>query len=163
MRILKGKLVRNKYDNLSWVSIRSSNVSIITLLALFLCVSRTSDEGGDQFHNALSQRSRDYRKRREHVSFQINMIGWIVESIGQWLLLPLFVFFGGDDMHANLILAPIYYLFQTILVPYTQLLNEDRIKKHILRSGWLIAMRSVFKHNQNTVEPQPSNLSLIHI
>ena len=82
------------------------------------------------------------------------MLGWLVESIGQWLLFYLYMIFGGDDLHAMMILAPLYFLFQTILVPYTLLLNEDRAKKLILRSGWLVAMRSVLKYNQSTVEPQ---------
>ena len=65
--------------------------------------------------------------------------------------------FGGDDLRVNMILAPFYFLFQTIIVPYTHLLNEERTKKLLLRAGWFIAMRSVLKWNQNTVDPQPAN------
>ena len=58
-------------------------------------------------------------------------------------------------MYASMILGPFYFLFQNVLVPYTQLLNESRIKKLILRSGWPIALRSVLKYNQNAVDPLP--------
>lgn len=86
------------------------------------------------------------------------MLGWLVESIGQWLLFSVvYMIFGGDDIQANMIIMPFYFLFQTILVPYSQLLNEARVKKLILRSGWFFAVRSVLNYNPNTVEPQPED------
>lgn len=116
---------------------------------------RKDEEREDEFGNAISQSTRDYRNRRQRISVQINMLGWLLESAGLWLLCPVYLISGGNNIYTSMMMAPFYCFFQLILVPYTLLLNESRIKKLILRSGWLIALRSVFRFKQNAVEPQP--------
>ena len=89
------------------------------------------------------------------------MSGWLVESIGQWLLFPIYMICGGDDMYSSSIILPFYSFFQFILVPYTHLVNESRIKPLILESGWSIAMTSVLKLNYTAVVPRTrDNLEL---
>ena len=124
-------------------------------------------EGEEHFSNALAQSSRDYRKRREQLSLQINMFGWLVESIAQWILLPINIL-AVDRIFIRQIFFLVILSYQHVIIPFIHLLNESRIKTIILRSGWSVAIKEVIKCNQNTVAPQPADtiemsLSLIHI
>ena len=112
---------------------------------------------GPRFSDSLSDRSRSQCKRRERVSLQINILGWITESIGQWILVPIYVVFGGSNLFISTIILPFYLLFQGVLVPFTILLNETRIKSMILKSGWSSAIKSVLGFKQNSVNPHPTN------
>ena len=112
---------------------------------------------GSRISDSLSDRSRSQCKRRERVSLQINILGWITESIGQWILVPIYVVFGGHNLFISTIILPFYLLFQGVLVPFTILLNETRIKSTILKSGWSSAIKSVLGFKQNSVNPHPTN------
>ena len=81
------------------------------------------------------------------------MLGWLTESFGQWLLVPIYVVFGGYNLFISTIILPFYLLFQGVLVPFTILLNETRIKTVIVNSGYLDAIRYVLGYKQTTVSP----------
>ena len=113
-------------------------------------------EGEEQFPNALAQSSRDYRKRRERLSLQLNMFEWLVEIIGQWIEVPIFVL-AVDRMFILQIVALFGLSNRHIIIPFIRLLTETRIKTIILRSGWSIAIKAVIECKQNTVAPQPAD------
>ena len=102
----------------------------------------------------MAQSSKDYRKRREGVSLKINILGWLIESLGQWILFVIYLTAGGDDIYKSTMMVPCYVFLQFILVSYTHLLNESTTKQLILSAGWLIAMRAVLKCNQNDADVQ---------
>ena len=98
---------------------------------------------------AVTDRSIELRRRKREILHIIHHTTWIMESLS--LVIGLFVLQQicpeiNPNICANLIF--IHNLISAkVLVPFTHLFNEHRIKVMVLQRGWIFAMKNALRFN----------------
>ena len=111
---------------------------------------------------AITDRSIELRRRKREIVHIIHHTTWIMESlslvIGLVVLTQIICPEINPNICANLIF--IHNLISAkILVPFTHLFNEHRIKIMVLERGWIFAMKNALQINIVPRVAPDSNLS----
>ena len=102
--------------------------------------------GGDL---AISSHSIELRRRKREIIHIIHnattMIEWL--GIAMWFVCELLLFSGIDSYVSNSIALTANYTCAMVLVPFSHLFNEHRIKVMVLEEGWLFAIKQAIRFN----------------
>ena len=73
------------------------------------------------------------------------MIEWL--GIAMWFVCELLLFSGINSYVSNSIALTANYLCAMVLVPFSHLFNEHRIKVMVLEDGWFFAIKNAIRFN----------------
>ena len=73
------------------------------------------------------------------------MIEWL--GIAMWFVCELLLFSGIDSYVSNSIALTANYTCAMVLVPFSHLFNEHRIKVMVLEDGWFFAIKNAIRFN----------------
>ena len=98
---------------------------------------------------AVTDRSIELRRRKREIIHIIHNTTWIMESLG---LIIGFVFqqILCSELNVNICANLIFIhnlISAKVLVPFTHLFNEHRIKVMVLERGWIFAMKNALQFN----------------
>ena len=98
---------------------------------------------------AITDRSIELRRRKREIVHIIHHTTWIMETLGV-VIGFVFRFVGRSDIYPNIFANLIFIqnlASAEILVPFTHLFNEHRIKVMVLQRGWIFAMKNALQFN----------------
>ena len=98
---------------------------------------------------AITDRSIELRRRKREIVHIIHHTTWIMETLGV-VIGFVFRFVGRSDIYPNIFANLIFIqnlVSAEILVPFTHLFNEHRIKVMVLQRGWIFAMKNALQFN----------------
>ena len=110
---------------------------------------------------AVTDRSIELRRRKREIVHIIHHTTWIMETLGV-VIGFVFRFVGRSEIYPNIFANLIFIqnlVSAEILVPFTHLFNEHRIKVMVLERGWIFAIKNALKFSiVHRVAPE-SNLT----
>ena len=91
-----------------------------------------------KLRKVLSDESKHKRSRRNVLSIQITMLGWVVEWLGFLAVAVGSYILGSGNSNVTQILQTITILFYAVLLPCTILINSSEVKEKIAESLWYL-------------------------
>jgi hypothetical protein len=120
--------------------IRFSRVSNVDKYILF----RRQNEDEIRFHNILSAKDLQKRRKVNNINMKTTFICWLVEFVGSFLS----IFGPFITGHRNVGWGIIQVLILTvyfIMLPFTYLINSRETKATIFNFNWISALAGVFQ------------------
>ena len=112
---------------------------------------------------AITDRSIELRRRKREIVHIIHHTTWIMETLGV-VIGFVFRFVGRSDVYPNIFANLIFIqnlASAEILVPFTHLFNEHRIKVMVLERGWIFAIKNALNsvlfiglHRNQILQPE---------
>ena len=99
---------------------------------------------------AVTDRSIELRRRKREIVHIIHHTTWIMESLSLVIGLVVFTQVLCPEINPNICANLIFIhnlISAKILVPFTHLFNEHRIKVMVLQRGWIFAMKNALQFN----------------
>ena len=92
----------------------------------------------------LPDASKNYRSRRNVLSIQITILGWLVELFGFLTFVLGSFILGNKTKTVTMILQVIMSIFYGIFLPCTVLLNSSEVKDKMAKSSLYLSFLSLF-------------------
>ena len=99
---------------------------------------------------AVTDRSIELRRRKREIVHIIHHTTWIMESLSFIIGLVVFPHILCPEMNPNICANLIFIhnlISAKVLVPFTHLFNEHRIKVMVLQRGWIFGMKNALQFN----------------
>ena len=98
----------------------------------------------ERLKKLLSDASKNRRSRRNVLSIQITILGWLVELLGFLTLAIGSFILGHENSKVTMIMQVLTMLFYAILLPCTILINSTEVKDKIAESQAFLALFNMF-------------------
>ena len=128
------------------IAISSDTISIILLDRKDDRVTIDRQNGGDL---AISSHSIELRRRKREIIHIIHHATTMIEYLGiaMWFFCQLLLFSGINAYVSNSIALTANNTLAMVLVPFSHLFNEHRIKVMVLEEGWFFAIKQAIRFN----------------
>ena len=98
----------------------------------------------ERLKKLLSDASKNRRSRRNVLSIQITILGWLVELLG-FLTLAIGSFvLGHENSNVTMIMQMVTMIFYAIFLPCTILINSSEVKDRIAESRLYLTLFNMF-------------------
>ena len=97
----------------------------------------------------ISNRSIEIRRRKRQIIHIIHYSTTVIEGLGlgMWLVCVVLLFGWISSYVSTAVAATVNLACAMILVPFSHLFNEHRIKVMVLERGWVFAMKNAIRFN----------------
>ena len=119
----------------------------LVIIKLYRYVCRLHKAYERSFLKGISEVAKTRRKRRHQTRKILLILDVAVESFSGAVLMGKGFYAYGDPLIWQHLFHRMTYCLYGILIPFTFLLNESRVRNTIVNRGWCEGMRSIFYSN----------------